>query len=221
MRNSKIKLSTLCLAMCSLVYGQIEAQTVVYDAQKEKQWYSIETGPWDFSARYYYLFTHQNYSGAKLSGLDVKFSEERSNVRTVIPRRITSEVTEEENLKKTDEEVSHIQELYIEDLANEADRNIDITYSYYKDDFNDLQASINEALTFCMNKSKGKVWKTVDRFIRQNDIICENIAYLHKTGYGYELENSKRQKGYEKAYEDMKKLAKQVTYYAKCVNVMY
>lgn len=46
----------------------------------------------------------------------------------------------------------------------------------------------------------------VDELSRQNNIICQNISYLHKTGIGYELENAKRQKGYIDAKKQMEEL---------------
>ncbi len=37
----------------------------------------------------------------------------------------------------------------------------------------------------------------VDELSRQNEVICANIAYIHKQGVGYGLENAKRQQAYE------------------------
>ena len=99
-------------------------------------------------------------------------------------------------MKKAEDERQYIEELHKEEVLREADRNVDLVYSSFKDDFNRMQNSISEGLVFCMTRSKGKMKFQVDELSRQNDIICQNIAYLHKTGIGYELENAKRQKGY-------------------------
>ena len=45
--------------------GSAYAQKVVHDKQKEKQWRSMETGPWDFDPDWYYYFLHKKYSGAE------------------------------------------------------------------------------------------------------------------------------------------------------------
>ena len=45
--------------------GSAYAQKVVHDKQKEKQWRSMETGPWDFAPDWYYYFLHKKYSGAE------------------------------------------------------------------------------------------------------------------------------------------------------------
>ena len=39
--------------------GSAYAQNVVHDKQKEKQWRSMETGPWDFAPDWYYYFLHK------------------------------------------------------------------------------------------------------------------------------------------------------------------
>ena len=39
----------------------------------------------------------------------------------------------------------------------------------------------------------------MDELSRQNEILCADIAYIHKMGVGYGLENAKRQKAYEEA----------------------
>ena len=36
--------------------------------------------------------------------------------------------------------------------------------------------------------------------------LCADIAYIHKTGVGYELENAKRQQAYEEAKAKMEEL---------------
>ena len=73
--------------------GSAYAQKVVHDKQKEKQWRSMETGPWDFAPDWYYYFLHKKYSGAETywkwsgfkSGYRVRFKEHKSNVKTVSP----------------------------------------------------------------------------------------------------------------------------------------
>ena len=105
-----------------------------------------------------------------------------------------------------------IEELHQEEVERAADRNVDLVYSSFKDDFNRMQESISEGLLFCQQKSKGKLNYQVTQLSRQNDIICRNIEYIHRQGAGYELENAKRQKAYQEAKSDMEKLVSRVAH---------
>ena len=187
---------------------------IQHDEQKEKQWKSMENGPWDFAPDWYYWLMHNSYGGASLhwrwrgfhSGLYVEFEESDSNVKRIMPVRVTSEETQRQKMKKVESERQYIEELHKEEVLRQADRNVDLVYSSFKDDFNRMQNCISEGLTFCLTKSKGKMKFQVDELSRQNSIICQNISYLHKTGLGYELENAKRQKGYIDAKKQMEEL---------------
>ena len=186
----------------------------IHDDQKEKQWKSMENGPWDFAPDWYYYFLHKNYSGAEMywkwagfkSGYRVRFKEEKSNVKRIMPVRVTAEETQRQKLGKVEEERKKVEELYNEELVREADRNVDLTYASYKDEFNRMQDCITDGLLYCLKKSDGKLQYQVDELSRQNEIICANVAYIHKTGVGYGLENAKRQQAYEEAKEQMGEL---------------
>lgn len=183
----------------------------IHDDQKEKQWRSMENGPWDFAPDWYYYFLHKNYSGAEMywkwagfkSGYRVRFKEEKSNVKRIMPVRVTAEETQRQKLSQVEKERAHIEELYKEEVAREADRMVDVTYASYKDDFNRMQDCITDGLLYCLQKSDGKLKYQVDEISRQNELLCADIAYIHKTGVGYELENAKRRQAYEEAKEKM------------------
>ena len=197
-----------------------KGQTIQHDKQKEKQWKSMENGPWDFAPDWFYYLFHKDYSGGETywawrgfkSGLHVRFKESNSNVKRIMPTRVTSEETQRQKEKKVEEEMEMIEELHQEDVERAADRNVDLVYSSFKDDFNRMQESISEGLLFCQQKSKGKLNYQVTQLSRQNDIICRNIEYIHRQGAGYELENAKRQKAYQEAKSDMEKLVSRVAH---------
>lgn len=197
-----------------------KGQTIQHDKQKEKQWKSMENGPWDFAPDWFYYLFHKDYSGGETywawrgfkSGLHVRFKESNSNVKRIMPTRVTSEETQRLKEKKVEEEMEMIEELHQEEVERAADRNVDLVYSSFKDDFNRMQESISEGLLFCQQKSKGKLNYQVIQLSRQNDIICRNIEYIHRQGAGYELENAKRQKAYQEAKSDMEKLASRVAH---------
>lgn len=197
-----------------------KGQTIQHDKQKEKQWKSMENGPWDFAPDWFYYLFHKDYSGGETywawrgfkSGLHVRFKESNSNVKRIMPNRVTSEETQRQKEKKVEEEMEMIEELHQEEVERAADRNVDLVYSSFKDDFNRMQESISEGLLFCQQKSKGKLNYQVTQLSRQNDIICRNIEYIHRQGAGYELENAKRQKAYQEAKSDMEKLVSRVAH---------
>ena len=131
----------MCLALAFLFVGR---------GQKEKQWRSMETGPWDFEPGWYYYFLHKKYSGAetywKWSGFKsryrVRFKEHKSNVKTIMPRRIAQEELQKEKIKKVEEERAKVKEMHDEEVIRAADRNVDLVYSTFKDDFNRMQGAI-------------------------------------------------------------------------------
>ena len=204
---------------CLLTTG-VNAQVIQHDEQKEKQWRSMENGPWDFAPDWYYYLFHKDYSGAETywawrgfkSGLHVRFKEEKSNVKRIMPTRIISEETQRQKEKKVEEEMALVKELHQEEVERAADRNVDLMYNMFKDDFNRMQERIAEGLLFVQQKTDGKMNYQVTELSRQNDIVCKNIEYIHWQGIGYELENAKRQKAYMEAKEEMEKLVSRVAH---------
>lgn len=207
----------------------INAQTPVRDSQKENQIRSMEQGHWDFSPDWWYWLTHKNYSGAYTkwewhgfkSGLRVHFDEKKSNIKTVGPRREKQLATMLLKQQIVETERKKIEELNKEEVARAADRNVDLVYGKYKDLFSDMQSSITEGLIYCMTKSKGKMAGSVKELTDRNEVITSNIAYLRKTGIGYELENVKREKGFAQAKKDMEELVKKVVSLARLARAYY
>ena len=201
MMRYKILLSVLTYVLTVL---SAQAQTIVHDKQKEKQWRSMEDGPWDFAPDWYYYFLHKDYSGADKhwrwhgleSGFEIRFKEEDSNVKRIMPSRILSEETQRQKEKKVEEEMNLLKELHDEEVARSVDRNVDLVYDTFKEDFERMQDAISEGLLFCQHKSKGKLNYQINELSRQNELLCQDIAYIHRQGVGYELENAKRQKAY-------------------------
>ena len=217
------------LGMLLLAESPASAQKSVHDEQKEKQWKSMENGPWDFSPDWYYYFLHKDYSGAEKywkwkgfkSGYHIRFKENKSDVKRIMPTRMTSEETQNQKMKKAESERAYIEELYKEEVARTADRNVDLTYSSFKGDFNRMQESISDGLLFCLKKSKGKMKFQVEQLSKENEILCADIAYIHKTGVGYELENSKREKAYLKMKKRMETLVSRTAHLVGMAQVYY
>ena len=216
----KTKLIMLTLLMLVPSAGFAQYPEVQHDKQKEKQWRSMENGPWDFSTDWYYYLFHKNYSGASLSwkwrgfhsSLGVDFDESDSNVKRIMPVRVIEEETQRQKVKKVNEEYEKIEELHKEEVERAADRNVDLIYTSFKDDFNRMQDRITEGLLFCMTKSGGKMKYQVNELSRENEIVCQNIEYIHKQGVGYELENAKRQQAYSDAKTKMEGIVSRVAH---------
>lgn len=214
MKFRTILFNVSCVTLISGYTAEVHAQHPTRDKEKARQWQSMENGPWDFAPDWYYYFLHKRYSGAGMywkwagfnSGFRVHFKEQKSNIKRVMPVRVTAEETQRQKVEKVEEERKYIEELYKEELAREADRNVDLTYPAYKDEFNRMQDCITGGLLYCMKKSNGRLKYQVDELSRQNQILCADIAYIRKTGPGYGLENAKRQQAYEEARTRMEEL---------------
>ena len=211
----RYKIILLCLLGMTVASG-LHAQRPAKDKEKARQWQSMENGPWDFAPDWYYFLLHKKYSGAEMywkwagfnSGFRVRFKEPKSNIKRIMPTRVVSEETQRQKVKKVEEERKYLEELYKEELLREADRAVDLAYPAYKDEFNRMQDCITEGLLYCLKKSGGKLKYQVDELSRENEILCADIAYIHKTGVGYGLENAKRQQAYEDARQKMETLDK-------------
>ena len=211
----RYKIILLCLLGMTVASG-LHAQRPAKDKEKARQWQSMENGPWDFAPDWYYFLLHKKYSGAEMywkwagfnSGFRVRFKEPKSNIKRIMPTRVVSEETQRQQVKKEEEARKYLEELYKEELLREADRAVDLAYPAYKDEFNRMQDCITEGLLYCLKKSGGKLKYQVDELSRENEILCADIAYIHKTGVGYGLENAKRQQAYEEARQKMEKLVK-------------
>lgn len=195
----------------------------ISDKQKRRQWESMENGSWNFApSGYYYLF-HKGYSGATMRGLlmKIKFKESKSNVKRCITPR-TAQIPAILQVKKDVEtKLDSITPIYNEEMARAAERNVDVMYPLYKDDFKEMQDAISKCLVYCQQRSGGKLKPAIDVIERENDRVLAQIEYIHKTGPGYELENTKRQIAYEEAREQMKNLVKNCDYLVNYAQINY
>lgn len=216
----------LCLLACVL---SVSAQKKVHDKDKENIIKSMEAGYWNFSPNWYMYWMHKDYSGASAkwefhgfkSGWRTHFKEDKSNVKTIMPRRAEALIQQKAKKQIVEKEREQIEKLEEEEVARAADRNVDLVYGKYSDYFDDLQSTISASLTYCMKVSKGKMSKEINELVQQNDLITNNIAYLRKTGIGYELENQKRDQGFRDCKKDMEKLSKQAYALARVAKAYY
>lgn len=66
MTTKKITSALIIVLLTSIAIPLSAKVPSIHDDQKEKQWISMENGPWDFAPDWYYYFLHKNYSGAEM-----------------------------------------------------------------------------------------------------------------------------------------------------------
>ena len=105
----------LCTALAGIPLSA-DAQRTRNDKEKQRQWTSMENCPWDFAPDWYYFFLHKKYSGAEMywkwdwfnSGFRVRFKEPKSDVKRIMPVRVTAEETQRQKIKKVESERKYI-----------------------------------------------------------------------------------------------------------------
>lgn len=182
----------------------------ISDSQKHKQVRSMEFADWNFAPSIYYGNLHPKYSGAKskLLVFDYSFHEDKSDTKRLCWIRTENVVLEQWRSERMKAQHEALSPVVSEEVYQATDRLVDLHYSGYKEEFEYIQDGINECLSYSLERSRGKMAPAIEELAAQNRIICDNIAYIRKTGPGYEMENASRQEGYEKALEDMRSVFK-------------
>lgn len=197
----------------SILYSQ--NVTYRHDNQKYKQWNSMENGGWSFAPDWYYYTLHKNYSGAEMYWTwtlgfipvpHIRFKETNSNIKRIYDQRTLELAQQVLTKNQAQAHLDTITPVFNEEVIRNLDRNVDYSYTNYKDDFEKMQTHISETLSFCMERSKGDVSDMVELIQTENEILLNDIDYTHKTGINNEMENAKRQISYEEATIKMKEL---------------
>ncbi len=188
-----------------------------HDEEIYKQINSMESGKWDFSPDLWYKLFHRKYSGASGSGFNVS----KSNTGQIMPTRVSESGLESVRLSDVKKQEASIEEVLKNELAAEADRMIDIHYGKYQKEFARIQSIISNGLLYCSHASAGKADEEVAKLAEVNELLCEQIAYYHRTGPEFQLENAKREIAYEKALDRMNTLKNQVIILVKLIKTVY
>lgn len=189
----------------------------------------METGPWDFSPDWYYYWLHKSYSGAESywkwaflnSGWRVRFKEEKSSVKRVLPVREKASAVQLLKQKEVEEERKQIKQVHDAELKQALDRNVDLVFSSYNDDFQRLNKQCLEGFNYILKESKYMLSSNVTELSKELNRINERIHYTHKTGAGYGLENAKREEAYILAKKDLEKLLLRTRRLALRANLLY
>lgn len=192
----------ILLALISLLSLPSKAQQ--HDANLYKVIKAMENGKWDFSPAAYFLLLHKDYSGAKaqwrfhgiIPYIKTTFSEKRSDTGRVYPIRTKSLLVDEDKGLAVQDYGKQVKAMFQEEETAAADRNLDVVYNNYASDFEKKNRVVVELLEFIAAESKGRLAKNITDLSQELNRINEGIAYIHKKGVGYELENIKREKSY-------------------------
>lgn len=211
------------------VFFAVSAYAQRHDESKYQQIRSMEIGPWDFSPDKYYYFLHKDYSGGYVKtkwswGIPQwyhKFDENRSKVKRVLPVREKALAVELLKDQEVEKEEKHMKAMLTEESKRSADRNVDAMYGFYKDDFTRLNQQLLEGFDYILAKSNKKLAKEVTALSTKLNLINDHIAYIHKTGVGYELENMKRKKAYIAAKKDLEALVAQTRRLGVSASLLY
>ena len=178
------------------------------DSQKHKQVKSMEFADWNFAPSIYYGNLHPKYSGAKQKFFvfDFSFHEEKSDTKRLCWIRSENVVLEQWRAERMKAQHEALAPVVSEEIYQATDRMVDLHYAGYREEFEYIQDGINECLSYALERSRGKMSPAIEELTTQNKIVCDNIAYIRKTGPGYEMENAARQEGYEKALTDMQSI---------------
>lgn len=163
---------------------------------------SIEIGPWGFAFLPFYTSVNAPYSGYAGAG----FQERISIVKRVMPTRDKSFKAETERKSRLSVEKDTTTLLMAERLIQDEDRRTDRQYAKYQVGFNRMSALITNGLVWCKAHSKGQMDDGIEGLTRDFKVLCENIAYIRKSGGGAMLENAKRREAYERLHQEMYKM---------------
>lgn len=186
-----------------------------HDKQKYYQIRSMENGTWDFAPDWYYYVMHKSYSGAETywkwqgfkSGLYVRFKEGKASTKRCAVPRAAQVPIEVATIDRLNNQIDSIQPIVTEETIRVLERNVDVIYPLYKDDFEELGNSIKDSLLYIVEHGKGMLNEACYELQGEYDAICSEIEYIHQQGVGNEIETTKRQLVYEDAKERLTNLA--------------
>lgn len=216
------------IALCALIaVPRVNAQR--HDEALCKIIKAMEKGKWDFDLPLFMYYAHKGYSGAKghwewhglLPSFKVTYDEKRSEYGRVFPLRVKNQGLEYEKMRMMNDVKKKMDKMERTEALAAADRNVDLCYATYEEDFKKKSQFVLDLLSFCATKGKGKLKKDITQLSNELTRINEGIAYIHKTGVGYELENVKREKAYIKFNEELDNLVKRAKRLAIGAQCMY
>lgn len=200
-----------------------------HDANLYKVIKAMENGKWGFGPVWYFWAVHQKYSGLHTewqwrglkSGFVDKFDENRSDTKRVFPVRVKAFGVDKVKLTPIQDYGDHMKNMFQDESKAAADRNLDLVYRNYAGDFEKKNRVVLELLEFVATESKGKLVKNITELSAELKRINEGIAYIHKTGVGYELENVKREKAYIAFNKQLDVLIKRAKHLALSADNLY
>lgn len=199
------------------------AQIAISDEDLQNQLRSMETGPVEFSPKEYYMAFHDNglgrdsYSVYHWEFPTFKYplgrfvlSTDRSKAKPLVEYYRTPRIAIEiMNGTFAKEEMDQIEEQLQNETEEAVDRQVDLAYIKYKDNFNAMQNSISQNLQYCLTASNGEMLDHVTRISAMNERLCDQISYVHKDitdGIGNDMPLADREKEYMQIQDSMERV---------------
>lgn len=209
----KLKRIGLLLTALAVCVGNTYAYTTTWnDLGKFYQVRSMEDGYWGFYPNWYYYAGHKNYSGAEYYfdwsefEMTISFKHNKSNVQRIAPVR-AAEILEEGYTKEhLQVQIDSLQPLLLEETLREVERDVNVVYSVYKNDFKQGFDNLNKLYKKIKNASNADFGYAYDRFKYEIDLLEDEVEYFGKTGRKNQMEGTKRANGYEELREKLKEL---------------
>lgn len=174
---------------------------------------SMQSTQFKFNPKLLYKLAFPQYAG----GNEVKAKVKRLGNYAQTLRVVNINLIEDKTTSRHDD----INKMALMDHTDFADRIVDVVYSDFDDDFNSLKQSISNHLVYSYNKSNGKLAGAVMKLQERYDVICSNIRYLKETGIDAQLENSKRNEGYEQALQELRELLRDATQLSYTATILF
>lgn len=216
------------LLIALLLFSPLSLCAQHHDAQVHKVLQAMENGKWDFSPDWYFWAVHNSYSGAKMKWKFrviplpyIVFREKDSDTGRVYPLRTKSAAATTLKYYEVQDYEKQSEAMAAAETKASADRNVDLVYAGYKNRFTQKSNAVLELLNYASDKSKGKLHAEVTELSHVLIRINEHIAYIHKTGPGYELENIKREKSYLEADKELDQLLRRARHLTLIANRLY
>lgn len=199
------------------------AQIVISDEDLQNQLRSMETGPVEFSPKEYYMAFHDNGLGRDSYSVyhwelpTLKYplgrfvlSTDRSKAKPLVEYYRSPRIALEAlNAAYAKEEMNQINEQLQNETEEAIDRQVDLAYPKYKDNFNAMQDNISKNLQYCLTVSKGEMLDHVTRISAMNERLCDQISYVHKditNGIGNDMPLADREKEYIQIQDNMERV---------------
>lgn len=207
------------------------AQTIVYDESRQKQWQAMELGKIEFTPKEYYRIMHGEPEALNLwlgdryavydhewewaglhSGWTWTFNANKSKAVNVSPKRLAALAEFALTEKKYEEMMDTLNHQFQRELSRAADCEIDKYYDAYKPDFDRYDKSIADLMARYIVRCGDSSTERGDRLNILDDAVSD-LQFLRETvsnTHSAYMESMLKEEVYADVLERYKKLHKKM-----------